>query len=363
MSIKQQFMEMLQVLQHSNSFEYDVISHLKNIDFCATISNIIYTIDASTNTVTYFDQNPTSLISGRASSAANVQDSHLITVHDLESINSKLLELQHIYLEIESETQKMCNLNYTRCIQFAASSEELQSIIYELQQYEGVFGKLFDKWRGVFNYLSSVLYQTDSADSCILEQLCNPLKAIVDVIESSLSLYKKNTDNKLKAIEMMSESVSEDGNAGKTHYSHICYSPQGEQTHSHLSAADRNELHRLMSLPHSKSFKSLLFKYIDETGMTDAQVYKAAGISKQVFSYIRNGKQHTLKKENVVSICIVLHLSIEKTLKLLASCGYGLSEYITFDRIINFCISRGCYDVDEINELLDEYNQKTICGT
>ena len=111
------------------------------------------------------------------------------------------------------------------------------------------------------------------------------------------------------------------------------------------------------------SFNSLLFKYIDEAGITDPNVYKAAGISKQVFSYIRNNKLHSLKKENIVSICIVLKLDMEKTLRLLASCGYGLSEYVAFDKIISFCISNDCYDVDEINELLYEYDQPTICGT
>lgn len=30
---------------------------------------------------------------------------------------------------------------------------------------------------------------------------------------------------------------------------------------------------------------------------------------------------------------------------------------------IHICISNDCYDVDEINELLYEYDQPTICGT
>ena len=106
-----------------------------------------------------------------------------------------------------------------------------------------------------------------------------------------------------------------------------------EEEPYHLSDDDRELLHKIISNLQDKiSFKNLLFKYIDETGMTDAQVYSAAGISKQVFSYIRNDKILSLKKENVVSLCIVLKLNEEKTLKLLESCGYYLSENNTFDR-------------------------------
>lgn len=194
----------------------------------------------------------------------------------------------------------------------------------------------------------------------IKQELMKILSCTVVVIPLLLllikfGLYYYNHLKKATYRKMNASTSNKDYDAKQHHYS-----PRREDKHLHLSEADRREFYKLA---HAIPFNLLLFKYIDEAGMTDANVYKAAGISKQVFSYIRNNKLHSLKKENIVSICIVLKLDMEKTQMLLASCGYGLSKYVAFDKIISFCISNDCYDVDEINELLYEYDQPTICGT
>lgn len=363
MSITQKFTEMLTTLQQPNSIEYSVITHLSNAPLGATISELANHVYSVIDTNILNDESPASAIAGHHATASQTP---IFTSQDLEKLKSQLVNLQSVYHKIEYEAQKLCGLNYSRCIHYAETSNEL-IIINEIKQYAAIFGNLFTVMKSSIDSLSilfNISIPDEQSRQSALDQLLKQYTEVVCEVEDTIKLYLANADSKLKSIESLNTSASKNNDA-KTHYSHIHYSirSKGDHKHKHLSANDRNELHQIMRISHTVSFNSLLFKYIDETGMTDAQVYKAAGISKQVFYLIRNGKQCSLKKVNVVSICVVLQLNTEKTLRLLACCGYGLSEYITFDRIINFCISRGCYDVDEINELLYEYNQQTICGT
>ena len=108
------------------------------------------------------------------------------------------------------------------------------------------------------------------------------------------------------------------------------------------------------------SFKSLLFRYIDERNLIDSEVYKKAGIDRRHLSKIRSNKDYRPGKNTVISLCLALELTREEADALLESCGFSLSSSEIFDLIIAFCLERKIYDIDTVNLILDHYNQKPL---
>lgn len=109
------------------------------------------------------------------------------------------------------------------------------------------------------------------------------------------------------------------------------------------------------------SFSEMLLQKIDESGMSDAECYKKANIDRKLFSKIRNDRYYRPSKVTVLSFAIALELSLEDTNKMLKSAGFALSHSNKFDVILEYFISRGNYDIYEINDALFEYNQ-TLLG-
>jgi transcriptional regulator with XRE-family HTH domain len=106
-------------------------------------------------------------------------------------------------------------------------------------------------------------------------------------------------------------------------------------------------------------FSTMLMQLIDARGLTDAQVYKRANISRQHFSKMRNPDYRPTKK-TVVALAIALELPMAETSELLARAGFALSHSNKFDIIVEYFISNGEYDIFEINEALFAYDQPLL---
>ena len=108
-----------------------------------------------------------------------------------------------------------------------------------------------------------------------------------------------------------------------------------------------------------ESFAERLLRLIDESGMTDAEVYKRAGIDRKYFSKLRNEKERIPKVRVVYAFIFALRLSLGEANKLLASAGYAVSPARDFDLVMEFCIIEG-YDIDEVNEILFAMDLPTL---
>lgn len=105
------------------------------------------------------------------------------------------------------------------------------------------------------------------------------------------------------------------------------------------------------------TFAVTLLKLIDKKGVTDVECYKRSNVSRKTFSKINTQKDYRPSKQTVLAFAVGLELTLDETETLLRSAGFSLSPSYTADRIVEYFIRSGNYDVFEINAALYQYDQ------
>ena len=106
----------------------------------------------------------------------------------------------------------------------------------------------------------------------------------------------------------------------------------------------------------SDTFQEYLFYLIETKDLTNAEVYKRAIITKQLFSKIKLNPKYHPDKSTAMRLCVGAKLSKDETIDLLARAGYALSPCDKRDIIFSFFIENKVYDMIEIDIALEEHD-------
>lgn len=109
-----------------------------------------------------------------------------------------------------------------------------------------------------------------------------------------------------------------------------------------------------------ETFAEMLLRLIDQKNITDVDAYKNANVDRRLFSKIRSQEYYKPSKVTVISFAISLQLNLDETKDLLLRAGYALSPSDKFDVILEFFIKEEFYNMYDINEALDKYDQKLL---
>lgn len=120
------------------------------------------------------------------------------------------------------------------------------------------------------------------------------------------------------------------------------------------------KIHKKPSGPKStikldESFHDKFLRFLIESGKDNVEVYKKAGVSRQVFSKIISDKNMIPTRLTLVSLCIGLELTLREARELMNSAGYSLTKSLMFDAVIIKYLEDEIYDLDLINSELYEY--------
>lgn len=107
-------------------------------------------------------------------------------------------------------------------------------------------------------------------------------------------------------------------------------------------------------------FSETLLKLIAESGKKESEVYTRANLSRQHFSKIRSNPDYRPTKTTALALAIALELDLSKTNDLIGRAGYVLTRSSKLDVIVMYFLREGCYDLQEINEALYEYDQSLL---
>jgi hypothetical protein len=142
---------------------------------------------------------------------------------------------------------------------------------------------------------------------------------------------------------------------------HLIFELQESMYYSDMKAESLHiELDAFIKNNQKPTLQEVLFRFIDQKGVSDIEVYKNAGIDRKHFSKIRSKPDYRPKKSTVIALGLGLKLDEEEFEQLLESAGYSLSDSKTTDLVIKFCLDKGIYDVIQVNEYLDYFSQKTL---
>lgn len=235
-----------------------------------------------------------------------------------------------------------------------AKKYKCESIAFPLIS-SGVFGYPKDKaLKAAINIISEFLLDNDmTVYLVIFDKSAYKIseKLFADITEYIDDIYvDTHTDYKRRSISF-----------------NVPYQAQADQSYDALATeapkCDTMDLNSVLSEQLEnldESFSQMLLRKIDEKGITDAQCYKRANIDRKLFSKIRGDIQYRPSKTTAIAFAISLELSPDETRDLLLKAGYALSHSNKFDIIIEYFISKGNYNIFEINEALFAFDQKLL---
>ena len=101
-----------------------------------------------------------------------------------------------------------------------------------------------------------------------------------------------------------------------------------------------------------ETFSCMLERLREEKGMTRADLYNKAYVSRSVYSKIVSNMNRQVSKETALALGLALELPLPQLQEFLNSAGYSLKKSSIYDGIIEYCVLKDIFDIDEINDIV-----------
>ena len=195
--------------------------------------------------------------------------------------------------------------------------------------------------------VSLVVYDADTVQ--ISKSQHRDLQEFIDDHYVEEHLLRRNRRNEVNI------DVWEENTPYRMLYRGTSPSPKPKSAHA---ASQRSFVVKDFSI--SETFSEMLFRHIDQSGLTDPQVYRRANMDRRLFSKIRSNTEYQPSKNTALALAVALKLNLDQTTDLLRRAGYALSPSSKFDLIVEYFIREQLFDIFEINAVLFEYGQSLL---
>lgn len=129
---------------------------------------------------------------------------------------------------------------------------------------------------------------------------------------------------------------------------------------NYSTAGNFNEMLRTIEQSVNQTFVDRLLYYINEKGVRDSEVYKAAQVDKRLFSKMVSNREYKPSKDTAIALALALELTLEEANDMLSRAGYTFSHSNKRDIIIEFFFREKVYNLMDANDVLYRLNQKLI---
>ena len=129
---------------------------------------------------------------------------------------------------------------------------------------------------------------------------------------------------------------------------------------NYSTAGNFNEMLRTLEQSVNQTFVDRLLHYINEKGVRDSEVYKAAQVDKRLFSKMVSNREYKPSKDTAIALALALELSLDEANDMLSRAGYTFSHSNKRDIIIEFFFREKVYNLIDANDVLYRLNQKLI---
>ena len=107
-------------------------------------------------------------------------------------------------------------------------------------------------------------------------------------------------------------------------------------------------------------FVTYLYELMDKYGFDkNSDLYDKANISRQYWSKLINQERQP-SLETTLKLVFALKLTNQECKYLLKKAGYTLASSSTYALIIRYCIENKIYDLNKVNDLLEEHGFMAI---
>ena len=106
----------------------------------------------------------------------------------------------------------------------------------------------------------------------------------------------------------------------------------------------------------NETFTEYMLRIIKERDLKEADVYNRVFMDRRHFNRIRNDPEYQPSKRTAMLLAIALHLSLSETQEFIGKAGFAMSHSSKTDLIVEFFMTKGNYNILEINEMLHEFD-------